>query len=379
MSSDLTASVVYLDEGYEEGGIAHPTQDLINALENHISVREVPIEDGRSSDPRYWYRLGRRATKEADVVHIQFEYGSFGEIKGMFLGSMFPVFAAAVDAPIVATLHNFRDRRVDVSLTDPRTVVTFLAEHATWFVDRSLVRHTDFFVPLMKAEIDLLHRHGVPHDRIEHIPLVSETDPEIRDSEACKRELGLEAKRVVTAFGWVRRSKGYDRVVDVLENLPDDVVFLVAGGTRTDVQQAYLEELKANVKRQGLDERVEFTGYVGREEHPTIMNATDVMVFPYRDNRASDAMARALSYHIPVVASANEEFSAVESEWGCVRTVRSDEELSDALRTVLEDDAERRRLVENARTYAAEMNWNTVAERVVNIYHDVQSVSNSHR
>lgn len=372
---ELNVSVVYLEEGDGEGGIAHPTQDLIEALKDRISVREEPIEDGRSSDPRYWYRLGRRATEGADIVHIQFEYGSFGDIRGMFLGSMFPVFAAAVNVPIVATLHNFRDRRVDVSLTDPRTVVTFLAEHATWFVDRSLVRNVDFFVPLMHAEIDLLRRHGVPQDRIRYIPLVPETDPVFRDPEICKQELGLEDKYVVTGFGWVRRSKGYDRVIDVLEELPEGTVFLVAGGTRTDEQQAYLDDLRAMVERRGLDDRVRFTGYIGREEHPTIMNATDVMVFPYRDNRASDAMARALSYHIPVVASDNEEFTAVESEWGCVRTVSSDEELSDALRMVLEDEGERRRLVENAQTYAAVMNWDRVAERMVAIYEDVQSAS----
>lgn len=376
MSKDVTASVVYLDEGDEEGGIAHPTQDLIAALEDSISVQKEKITRGRSSDPRYWYRLGRRASKVADVVHIQFEYGSFGDIRGMFLGSMFPVFAMAVDVPIVATLHNFRDRRVDVSLTEPDSVVRFLAEHATWFVDRSLVSQVDFFIPLMNSEVDLLQRHGVPADRIEHIPLVSETDPEFRDSTECKRELGLEGKSVITAFGWVRRSKGYDRVVEVLDELPEDAVFLVAGGTRTDAQEGYLNDLQALVDERGLNDRVRFTGYVGRDEHPKIMNATDVMVFPYRDNRASDALARALSYHLPVVASDNEEFSAIEDEWSCVRTVSDDRELADSLATLLQDSNEKERLQSRAETYAAEMNWGTVAERTIEIYGDVIDEAN---
>lgn len=371
MSSDLTASVVYLDEGDEEGGIAHPTQDLIDALKDRISVHEVTIEQGRSANPLYWYRIGRRAAERADVVHIQFEYGSFGDFGGMFLGSMFLAFARAVDVPMVTTLHNFRDRRVEFSLTDPRSVAVFLAENATGFVDRSLVRHTDFFIPLMQAEVGLLRRHGVPADRIEHIPLVSEADPEFRDSKTCKQELGVEGKSVVTAFGWVRRSKGYDRVIEILDDLPDDVVFLVAGGTRTDEQQAYLEELQMMVERRGLKDRVEFTGYIGREQHPTIMNATDVMVFPYRDNRASDALARALSYHLPTIASDNEEFSAIERNWGCVRTVSDNDDLRDAITAVLEDPSERERLVSRAEKYASEMNWDTIAERTVEIYRDV--------
>lgn len=371
MSSGLSVAVVYLDEGEHEGGIAHPTQDLISALEPKVDVVEVTIEDGRSSDPRYWYRLGRNVSKSVDVVHVQFEYGTFGDINGMFLGSMFPVFASAVDTPMVATLHNFRDRRVDLSVTDPASLVRFLSQHATWFVDRSLVHHTDFFVPLMKTEEALLERHGVPSSHIEHIPLVPEEDPDIRDKTASKRELGLEGKNVVTAFGWVRESKGYDRVIDVLPELPNDTVFLVAGGTRTDEHQLFYERLQSMVEERGLTDRVVFTGYVGRDEHPVIMSATDVMVFPYRDNRASDALARALSYNLPTVASANEEFSAFEAEWGCPRTVENDDELATAIREVLTDDAERERLYESAAAFSETMNWESVATRMVEIYENV--------
>lgn len=370
-SRQLTTSLVYLDEGDEGGGIAHPTHDLADALKAHVGVREVPITKQHSIDPRYWYRLGRVASADADVVHVQFEYGSFGDLNGQFLGIAFPVFARAVDVPIVTTLHNFRDRSVPVSLGDPSSVVEFFVEHATWFVDRSLVAHTDFFIPLMRAEVPLLRRHGVPAERIRHIPLVAETNPEFRDAEACKRSLGIEGKSVITAFGWVRRSKGYGRVIDVLDNLPSDTVFLVAGGTRTEAHRSYLGELKQMVEDSGLEDRVIFTGYVDRDDHATVMNATDVMVFPYRDNRASDAMARALSYHLPVVASDNEEFSAVEEEWGCVRTVSSESELATALDEVLTNAEERRRLRENAESYATEMNWDTVAERTVEIYDTV--------
>jgi len=101
------------------------------------------------------------------------------------------------------------------------------------------------------------------------------------------------------------------------------------------------------------------------------MNATDVMVFPYRDNRASDALARVLSYHLPTVTSDNEEFSAVADDWGCVRTVSTDDELVAALSEILENPAERERLQKNAKTYASEMNWDTVADRVVEIYKQV--------
>lgn len=369
-SRQLRVAIVYLDEGAEEGGIAHPTQDLIAALNRSVDVERVMIDRPGSTDPRYWYRLGRRASA-GDIVHVQFEYGSFGGFRGQFLGLMFPVFAGGLDAPLVTTLHNFRDRSVTVSLEQPETLIEFAAENATWFVDRSLVAHTDYFVPLMKAEEALLARHGVDKDQIEHIPLVTEADPEFRDPTESKAALGVEGQQVVTAFGWVRESKGYDRVVEVLNRLPDDVVFVVAGGTRTDKQAAYLNDLRGLVERRGLDDRVVFTGYVGRDEHPTIMSATDAMVFPYRDNRASDALARALSYRLPVVASESPEFRVLESEWGCPRTVADDNELAEALRAVLEDEEERRRLCDRAERFAERMNWDYVAERMVDTYWNV--------
>lgn len=374
MDEGLTVDVVYLDEGAEEGGIAHPTQDLIGALEDRIRVRETLITQNRAMNPGYWYRLGRRASRGADVVHVQFEYGSFGSIGGQFLGCMFPVFAHAVDVPLVATLHNFRDRRVEWTALNPRSVVRLLVENATWFVDRSLVNRASFFIPLMKEEEDRLRRHGVPTDRIEYIPLVPDSDPTRMDASEAKRALGLESRRVLTAFGWVRRSKGYDRVIDILPEFPDDVVFLVAGGTRTDEQEEYLDELKSQVRVRGLEDRVRFTGYVGRDEHPTILSATDIMVFPYRDNRASDALARALAYRIPVVTSDNAEFSYFEREWGCVETATDDAELQEVLMSLLANEDERARLRRNADRFTEAMNWETVADKMVDVYHRVVDI-----
>jgi len=363
----LHATHVYLDEGTEEGGIAHPTQDLISSLRKKITVSEELIQQPKSSSPRYWYQLAQRSSRGTDVVHAHFEYGSFGSLGGVFLGTMFPLFARGLNSPLVMTLHNLETDRT-LQFDSLSAVMESIGSLTRRPMEASIRRSTDFFITLMQEQADFLAETGVDPSHIEHIPLVPETDPTLLDKNECKRNLGIEGKHVITSFGWVRRSKGYDRIITLLDQLPDDVVFLVAGGARTNEHEAYVTELKQLVVDRGLSNRVVFTGYLPREDHPTVLNATDVLVLPYRDNRASDALARGLSYRIPVVTSANREFSSIREKWDCILTASDDDELREQVSLALFDEETRRSLQRNATSYAESMNWDAISEDVIRKY-----------
>ncbi|WP_198526091.1 glycosyltransferase [Haloferax sp. ATB1] len=358
---------MYLDEGAEEGGIAHPTQDLISSLRKKITVSKELIQQPKSSSPRYWYQLAQRSSRETDVVHVHFEYGSFGSLGGIFLGTMFPFFARGLNSPLVMTLHNLETDRT-LKFDSLSAVMESIGSLVRRPMEMSMRNSTDFFITLMQEQADYLAETGVDPSHIEHIPLVPETDPTLLDKDKCKRNLGIEGKHVITSFGWVRRSKGYERIIKFLDQLPDDVVFLVAGGARTNEHEAYVTELKQLVEDRGLSNRVIFTGYLPREDHPTVLNATDVLVLPYRDNRASDALARGLSYRIPVVTSSNREFSSIRQKWGCILTASDNDELREQVSLALFDEETRRSLQRNATSYAESMNWDAISEEIIHKY-----------
>lgn len=374
MSGDnMAVSMVFLDEGEQGGGIAHPTRQLAAALQRDVTVTETPILKEESRNPWYWYALGQKAAEDADIVHIHFEYGSFGRLGAIgslngLMGVFFPVFAAGADAPMVASLHNFQRAPERGPVGGIRQKLRDHLENPNAFVDYSLLAHVDAFIALAKFQERALRNAGVASDQVEYIPLAPETEPDFRDPATSKSELGVAGKKVVTGFGWVRRSKGYDRIIKVLDDLPDDTVFMVAGGTQNERQEAYLEELVSMAHSKGLEDRVVFTGYVDQEDHPTILSASDVAVFPYRDNRASDAVAKALSYHVPVVAADNEEFSHFESEWGCVLCASTTEAFARELNRVLTDEDLREQLVDRASKFQSRLNWDTIADEVLNIY-----------
>ncbi|MCD2205025.1 glycosyltransferase [Halobacterium sp. KA-6] len=371
----MQGSIVFRDESGAEGGTAHPTQDLISELEHHMEVKEVPVRHTRSSNPLYWYRLGQRASDGSDVVHVQFEYGTFGSLGGLFLGIMYPFFALGVSVPMVATFFNLKDRKLDFSSTDPMSVLETIVLLLKSPIDWSIIANTDYFIPFIREHERLLEEKGAPTKNVERFPFVAEPNPAFEDPDQSKKEYGVDGKRVITAFGWVRESKGYHHVIDALPHLPEDTVFLVAGGTRIEEQEQYLEELREQTRELGVEDRVVFTGYAPRSEHATIMSATDVMVFPYQDNRPSAALALALSYKLPIVASDSEVFRTFEEEWGCVSTFSAPNELVELLNHVFRNEDELERLRQNATEYVEEVNPRSFASRLNEIYRNLAEQS----
>lgn len=364
----MRVSSVFVKEGDRKGGIEHPTRDLNEALSEHVDIFEVPITNRHNPNPAYWFRLGRRTRKKGDVVHVHFNYGSFGNFRHIG-GIMYPFFAAGVGStPMVVTIHNFQRFHPSIEGGGWRSVASFGVEILLSLTNKCILESTDQFVSLSKEEEEELLSAGLSNDNVSFIPLVSEPDPNFEHSSDCKQTLGVDGQQVVTAFGWVRRSKGYDRIIDVLPHLPDNTVFLIAGGTDGEDQKRYQEELKQQAHAKGVSDQVVFTGYVDRQQHSTVFNASDVIVLPYRDNRASDALGRALSYHLPCIASNNLEFRTFEQRWGCPATFADEDELCDLLNRVLSDEEFRSRLEANAEKFATSMNWDGVAERMVEIY-----------
>lgn len=369
----MKASIVFRDESGSEGGTAHPTQDLISELEKYMEVEEVPVNNPSSSNPLYWYRLGKKASKESDIVHVQFEYTTFGSIGGIFLGIMYPFFALGVSVPMVTTFFNLKRR--NVSLSGFNSILSSAVLLAKSPIDIVLVRETDYFIPFIKEHERLLEEKGAPSESVERFPFVAEPEPEFLDPKMCKEYYGVSDKQVITAFGWVRRSKGYHHIIEAMNYLPEDSVFLIAGGTRIEAHEEYLQELKQQVKKLNLEERVIFTGYVPREEHSKVMNATDIMVFPYQDNRPSAALAAALSYNLPILASDSEVFRTFEEEWGCIRTFSNPEELNEELHSLLTNKSELQQLRKRSKEYSNEVNPNSFAKKLWDIYQTVADAS----
>ena len=89
------------------------------------------------------------------------------------------------------------------------------------------------------------------------------------------------------AIGRLAQNKGYDLLIDafsvVATRLPDAVLYLAVGGTEANSdEQKLLWELKAQVEKLGLLDRVKFGGYVVDAELVDYYRAADVFVLSSR-------------------------------------------------------------------------------------------------
>jgi glycosyltransferase involved in cell wall biosynthesis len=111
---------------------------------------------------------------------------------------------------------------------------------------------------------------------------------------------GLEGKRVLLTVGRIvaaERYKGFDEVIEVLPDLPEDVVYLIAGGGND------LPRLKKKAEELGLAKRVIFTGLFPESEKRALYNLADVYVMPSRGEGFGFVLLEALACGVPAIGS----------------------------------------------------------------------------
>ncbi|HXG57540.1 MAG TPA: glycosyltransferase family 4 protein [Thermoanaerobaculia bacterium] len=111
---------------------------------------------------------------------------------------------------------------------------------------------------------------------------------------------GLKGKRVILTVGRLaheERYKGFDEVLEVLPALPEDVVYVIAGGGSDQPR------LEAKAAALGVRERVVFTGYFPEEEKADLYSLADVFVMPSRGEGFGFVFLEALASGLPVIGS----------------------------------------------------------------------------
>lgn len=106
-------------------------------------------------------------------------------------------------------------------------------------------------------------------------------------------------RRKLLFFGMIRPYKGLDVLLRALAAGPSDVSLTVAGEFWGDTS-----ETRTLIESLGLADRVELRlGYVPAADVPAIFADADALVLPYRSATASQNVALAFSYGLPVIVT----------------------------------------------------------------------------
>lgn len=145
-----------------------------------------------------------------------------------------------------------------------------LSQEITW-------RGAGLILPVTEVLADYLRKAGVDPDRILVVPNgVDEQTFAKADGNLVRESLGLKEKLILGFTGFVRPWHGVNRIIDAIAQGklgPDCVLLLVGDGP-------ILPALKEQAKSLGIEDRVIFTGLVGRSEIPNYVASFDIALQP---------------------------------------------------------------------------------------------------
>jgi glycosyltransferase involved in cell wall biosynthesis len=157
------------------------------------------------------------------------------------------------------------------------------------------------------------------------------------------------------SIGSVVPGKGYDLLIAALVALADMPWRLTIAGDRTR-NPAAAAQLDADIQAYGLGDRVAVLGAVPAERIIELYLASDIFVLASRFEGYGMALAEAIAHGLPVVSTrAGSIPETVPAEAGLLVPPDDTIALAQALRRLIGDMPERRRLATNARAAAAQL------------------------
>jgi glycosyltransferase involved in cell wall biosynthesis len=140
---------------------------------------------------------------------------------------------------------------------------------------------------------------GAPYRNVPHPVYTTFGEP--LDRAEARKTLGITAPRVLLFFGYVRKYKGLDTLLDAVARLPHNLgVHLIVAGEFYDPERAYRDQINA-LK---IGDRVTLrSDYLPNEEVRTYFSAADAVVLPYRSATQSGITQIAYNFGTPVIAT----------------------------------------------------------------------------
>ncbi len=323
-----------------------------------IPARRVPFDP----EDRFMHRraiarlLPHLRDRRVDLVHIQTPF--VAHYAGRSL-------ARELGVPLLTTYHTFFEEYLHHYLPGvPARMTRALARRFS----RQQCNEVDRVIVPSTAMAEVLRRYGVERP-VTVLPTGIPLSRFARgDGHAFRRRLGIDADRpVMLTVGRMAFEKNLDFLIDVLQRvrrrLPR-VLLLLAG------EGPMRPHLMRRVAREGLDDHVQFLGYLDREQALTdCYQAADVFVFASRTETQGLVLLEAMAAGLPVVALAEMGARDVLREGQGCRIARDDvDDFAGKTERILVDVRQRRQLADRGRRYAREWAAPVLAERLAGVY-----------
>ncbi len=365
----------------EKDGISDYSGYLAKELARFADVRLVCLKRFVAEDG--FYRKKADEANQADIVHIQFNYPYFnGE---MPYRNKLLFFLKQIKKPVVLTMHEVRIGYEPIKSNVTAAQRRWVFNHTLFFWNAwSRLYHQDALkragriIVHTRAQREMLAPVAADKERVVIIPHgIPAVGADKKDASAllAKRRLGLEGKMVLSIFGFINKKKGYELIFECLNDLPDDIILLIAGGPMTDnrLDSQYHSFIREEISKAGLAERVRITGYLSAQDVPEAMAATDICLAPFSSSSASGALSLCIAYNKPIIASDIEGHKEINGRLKCLELFcrGNSRDLLEKIKGLLVNKNRAVDLARAAKAYSNEFSYAAIAEKTFLLYREV--------
>jgi len=366
-----------------ECGIATFTQDLTTAIDNKfnpaikskilamnhkgICADNYPknvIFQLDDDNIQAYADLAKNINKNDKIklVNIQHEFGIFGGWYGEYLLN----FIEALNKPFVVTFHTVVPDIIEKKDSRKRIVQT-------------IAKKAKKIIVLNRLAINILKNdYDVDESKITVIPHGIHDIP-YENSIKEKTKLGYKNKTILTTFGFIRSSKGFEYLIDALPGVVDkfpNVLYLIVGGVHpTKIGKGgitYLKFLKNRVKKLGLQENIKIIDrYVSLEEVLQYLKATDLYLChtKYGGQIVSGTLAYAMGCGRPVISTPFlHSKEALLPNMGILAKSQNPKSFEKAIIKLLSNPRLMAEMGKNAYKYTRHMTWRNVADSYMEVF-----------
>ena len=228
------------------------------------------------------------------------------------------------------------------------------------YYDLKYYRHADYWIGISKGICNHLVKGGMPADRVFQIPNFADETP-VKPLPRASFNTPAD-QPIILAAGRLHVNKAFDTLLQAMQHIPHATLWLAGAGP----EEAALKALAAELD---LTERVRFLGW--RTDVTTLMASVDLFVCPSRYEGLGSIVMESWAHKCLIVATNSEGPGEVieHGVTGLVTPVDQVRPLADAVNTMLNNPAEKTKIIANAhahyqKTYARSV----IIEQYRNLY-----------
>lgn len=297
--------------------------------------------------------------RDMDVIHFQFNFGFF-ELNAL--------------ANLIKRLNN----------SNIKTIITFHSIEDTVFMNKPIslesikeeLKLVDKIWVHTSEDVKKLSQKGISENVVQ-IPQ-GNVSFHNNSKESIRKGIFSNSK-IISTFGFLLPHKGVLETIKGLPQLIDrypDILFLVVSSLFPgDVSREYLQKCQDEVNKLDLNKHVVFfTEFLEEEEIIELLQASDIVVMPYKETKeASSAAIRfALASHRPVIVTDIPIFYEFKDNVYKISKCSPDK-IAEGIINLDSNQELQKKIVESAEQKLEEYNWKNIAKRYEDMLYEINN------